>query len=86
MLEMIKTSHEYFPQLIEIIKTNAQIDSPRLDWLYQNLVEYWDSLMKNEKDKSFEKLDNIRSIIKNIQEKEATERATENPEDLLKSL
>jgi|GEM_PF-2024735 len=31
MLEMIKTSHEYFPQLIEIIKTNAQIDSPRLD-------------------------------------------------------
>lgn len=88
MLEEIKASDPMFVELSEIIATREDLDASFLTGIYQDILELGDAIQNYDKTTQMEKLSSLQNKLKDLQAREAQERAEEMKwaEELLNNL
>jgi len=85
MITELKDTNQNYKYIYETLPT-LTANEPLLDSLYEDLTKLWEEKKDAIKDRETEKIMQMADYIRKIHDREAEERAKENPDDILKNI
>jgi len=82
ILEMMSKKSDFFADLYNHFKDREDIADNVVDYIYNVVMD----LINNKQESDLTKIDKLHNLIKYINQKEADEKAKENPDDLLNQM